>query len=279
MAMNKGENMRKAILTFAIFCLVASSAASSTLVLTTQNHSIPGHEHELPIYVVFLGERLLADVRLDVFFIPDMPSSRLRYDELSKLTQSSWIDAMRWSFVDANGRKIPLPFPRVLQNTVRHRSPSAARLSDRDATVDCRTFQGRIDFGLVPVGDYTLQVSIGGLQSSFPVAARTGEEPDARDAYLEMKAAHASTFGDFRDIEMERYRNDPRNPEPVFLAFDRALSQGSLENARKLLAIGLKKIDDFRTAEKESKKMHFFEARLRELRGVEASLPADFTHR
>jgi hypothetical protein len=275
--MNKGETMRKAILTFSILCLVASSSVSSDLVITTENHGVPRRENSL--YVVFLGERLVANVKLDVFFIAEMPSSKLRYDELSKLTQSTWIGALRWSFVDANGHKVPLPLPRILHNTVRHRGPNAALPSDRDATVDCTTFQGQIDFGPVPAGDYTLRVSIGDLQSFFPVAARTGDEPDARDAYLEMKAGRASTFAEFRDIQMERYHNDSTHIEPVFLALDRALFEGPIEDVRKLLAIGIQKIDERHRAATDPAQARFFEAYLRELRSVEAALPEYFSHR
>jgi hypothetical protein len=276
--MTKGEVMRKAILILSILCLAASTAISSTLVVTTDNHGVPRGANGLPIYVVFLGERLIANVKLDVFVVP-MPSSRVGYDKLSKLTQTTWIDALHWSLVAADGRHVALPFPALLRNTVRHRGPNAARVADRDRLVEVTSFEARLDFGFVPAGDYTLRVSIDGLQSSYPVASRTGDEPEARDAYLEMRASRASTFGEFRDIQLERYRNDPTNSEPVFLALDRALSEGSIDDARRLLALGIQEIDMRRVAEKDPKKVQFFEARLRELRRVEAVMPEYFGRR
>jgi hypothetical protein len=271
--------MRKAILILSILSLGARIAVASELVVRTDHHYVPRSANETPIMVVFTDERVVANVELDVFFVPEMPSSKLHYDDLRKLTQATWLDTLRWSLVNQNNHQVVLPKPALLRNSVRYRGPNAARAADRDRLVDFTTFEARLDFGRVPAGDYMLRASLDGLVCSFPVSARTGVEAEARDAYLERNAGRASTFGEFRDIQLERYRNDPTNPEPVFLALDRALSEGSIEDARKLLELGIKKIDELRAGEKDSKKVLFFEARLRELRRVEAVMPEYFGRR
>jgi hypothetical protein len=150
--------------------------------------------------------------------------------------------------------QLALPKPSLLRNSVRYRGPNAARAADRDRLVDYTTFEARLDFEPIPAaGDHTLRASLDGLVCSFPVSIRTGAEAEARDTYLERNAGRASTLAEFRDIQMERYRNDPTNPEPVFRAFDRALSEGSIDDARKLLALAIEKMNELRTAEKDPK--------------------------
>lgn len=74
-----------------------------------------------------------------------------------------------------------------------------------------------------------------------------------------LKAQRATTFAGYRDIQ--RYRNDPTHIEPIFMALDRPLIEGSIDDAR---------------SRPDEKKQAFFTARLAELRRAERSLPDYF---
>src|SRR6266536_1531181 len=183
--------MRKLSLRLAL-SLISPAVLASELVLTAQHHYVVRAD-KTPMAVVFTDERTIIGLKLDVFVVPDLPSSKAHYSELAGLTQSTWLAANRWELLDAEGRPIAVPMPALLRNTVRFRGPSAPRPADRDRTVDYTTFEASLDFGRLPVGDYTFRASLDGLTSSFPISVRTGQEPEVRDTYLESKARHAST--------------------------------------------------------------------------------------
>jgi hypothetical protein len=265
------------ILSIAVGMGFGLSAVGSELTLTTEYHYV-ARSDRTPMSVVFADERLIANVKLDVYALPHRPKTRLLNAELTKLNETSWLSEMEWTLVDAAGRPVPLPTPIVRQNTVRHRGPNAALERDRDTTVECTSYQARLDFGPVPVGDLTLQVRLLGLDRSFPIAVRTGEESEVRDAYLETRASRASSFQEFRELQLERYHDDPSHIEPIFLALDRALTQGSLEDAGSLLALGIERIDE-RRRKATSAQRRFFEDRSRELRQLQVMLESYFKHR
>lgn len=250
---------------------------ASTIVLTTEHHYVARSDRSA-MAVVFADERLIANVKLDVYELPQMRSTSLHYAELAKLSERTWLNALQWNLTDSEGHEIALPQPVVVRSGVRHRGPNAARATDRDTTVECTTYEARLDFGRVPSGDAILRVAVDGLDSSFPVAVRSGQEPEVRDAYLETKAAKATSFKEYRDLQMERYRNDPTRIEPIFNALDRALLSGSIDDARTLLSLGIDRMEARRKVSAPSEAA-FFEKRLRELRQVEQILPGYFAHR
>jgi len=258
--------------------LIAPVAHASELVLTAQHYYVVRAD-KTPMAAIFTDERVVMNLKLDVFVVPGLPSSKAHYSELSRLTQSTWLVANRWVLLDARGQSVALPMPALLRNNVRFRGPNAPRAADRDRTVDYTTYEASFDFGRLPAGDYTFRVSLGGLTSSFPISVRTGQEPDVRDTYLELKAQRASTFAEYRDIQMQRYRNDPTHIEPIFMALHRALIEGSIDDARSLLSLATEKIDERRRAAQDEKKRKFFTARLAELNRAQRALPDYFGHR
>ncbi len=269
--------MRKGSLLL-VLSLIAPVALASELVLTAQHHYVVRAD-KTPMAAIFTDERVIVNLKLDVFVVPGLPSSKAHYDELARLSQSTWLAANRWELLDARGQSVALPMPALLRNNVRFRGPNAVRPADRDRTVDYTTYEASFDFGRLPAGDYTFRATLGGLTSSFPISVRTGQEPEVRDTYLELKAQRASNFAEYRDIQMQRYRNDPTRIEPIFLALDRALLEGSIDDARSLLSLATERIDERRRGAPDEKKREFFTARLAELRRAQRSLPGYFAHR
>jgi hypothetical protein len=269
--------MRKLTLLLTL-SFIAPITLASELVLTAQHHYV-ARPDKTPMAAIFTDERVIVNLRLDVFVVPNLPSSKAHYGELAPLTQSTWLAANHWELLSGNGKAVALPTPTLLRNDVRFRGPNAPRQVDRDRTVDYTTFEASFDFGRLPVGDYTFRASLAGLTSSFPISVRTGQEPEVHDTYLTLKAQRASTFAEYRDIQMERYRNDPTHIEPIFMALDRALTDGSFDDARSLLSLATEKIDERRRAAPDGKKREFFSARLTELRRAQRSLPDYFAHR
>lgn len=254
---------------------VSVSAFGSKLVVTVEHHYVARGDRS-PMAAVFADERLIATVHLDVYAIPGMASTTAHAGELAALPEK-WTRALHFRLANARGDELALPNPAVLSNAVRHRGPHAARAEDRDATVDCTTYTARIDLGRLQAGDYTLQAFIGGLRSAFPFSVRNGDEPEVRDAYLEAKAAKAASFAEYRELELARYRQDPSHLEPIFDALDRALAEGSLEDAKALLSLGIEKMEERRVA--SPGRQDFFASRVAELRAVGKALPEYFAHR
>src|SRR5207244_11266007 len=87
--------------------------------------------------VVWLDERLLADVSLDVYQIPSMRSTTEHYRGLVQFARSNrWADELRWTLArsDTNAT-VSLPMLRILRFTRRVRGPEAPAAADRDTAV------------------------------------------------------------------------------------------------------------------------------------------------
>jgi hypothetical protein len=269
--------MRKS---FAVLTIVfaASTAAASDLLLKADYHHV-NRADMTAMAAVFADEHLVTTIRLDVYAVPQLPSTRRSLDDLRKLDASNWLRAIRWSLRDEQGRELAVPRANLLAASMRQRGPKAPRAADRDVTADCTTFEARLDFGPLPAGDYTLEASIHQLKSAFPLSIRTGQESDVRETFLEVKAGRASSYSEYRELQLERYRINPSRLDPVFEVIDRALRESTLEETRALFAMALEKMEQRRVAATEPAKVQFFERRVRELRATEHELPEYFNHR
>jgi len=219
-----------AIAICAAFC---GSGAASTLTLVIANHSVDvaaaaDRPREL-LRVVWLDERLYADVSLDVYQIPSMRSTTEHYRGLAQFARSNrWADELRWTLArsDTNAT-VSLPMPRILRSTRRVRGPEAPAAADRDTAVAMTSLFARFDFGSVPAGDYRMSVNAAGLTSTYLFSVRTGAEPGLRDAYLREKAAKARDYTQFRRLELERFERDPSRLDAALELIDRSVVEGS----------------------------------------------------
>lgn len=100
-----------------------------------------------------------------------------------------------------------------------------------------------------------------------------------REAYLEFKARRASSYAEFRELQLERYRINPARLDPVIEVMDRALLESTIDDARALFAMALEKMSQRRATATEADKVQFFERRIRELRATERALPEYFNRR
>ena len=269
--------MRKIVLALAV--VLTTNLAASDLVVKADHHYVSRAGDLTPMAAVFVDERLIATVKLDVYSVPEIPSTKRYHEELSALTPDSWLTAMRWSLLDADGRDVKLQRPVALRSTVRSRGPNAARASDRDTTVACTTYEARLDFGPLSPGDYTLVATVHGLRSAFPLSVRTGQERDVREKFLEVKASRATTYAEFRALQLERHRVNPSRLDPLFEVIDRALLESTIEDTKELFAVALAKMDERRQKAQEPEKARFFTQRVRELRETERALPEYFARR
>jgi hypothetical protein len=225
---------------FGIFFILAlcaaalrSNSVASTLTLVVANHSIdvaavPNHPREL-LRVVWLDERLYADVSLDVYQIPSMRSTAEHYRELVQLARSNrWTDDLRWTLArrDTNAA-VSLPMPRILRSTRRLRGREAQAPADRDTAVEMTSLFARLDFGSLPAGDYRISVNAAGLTSTYLFTVRTGTEPELRDSYLREKAAKIRDYVEFRRLELERFERDPSRLDAALELIDRSVVEGT----------------------------------------------------
>ncbi|MBI2212831.1 MAG: hypothetical protein HYU52_04220 [Acidobacteria bacterium] len=247
--------------------LCASPVGASTLTIKVPYHSSVFEERgERNLgYALFTDERLVADVQLDVYRLPQQRSSSAHYEELMKLSADAWHERLAWVLVRSdNGvrEQVELPAPRVVRNRMRDRGPNAPLPMNCDASTECRTFEATIDFGPLPAGSYVLSATIAeGVASEFAFDVRTGQEPRWRDVYLENKAIHAKTYDEYRTLTLERIRLAPEKVSLVWDLIDRSLQHGTLEKTRSYVAMvrstverrgqasGAKKIDTGRSIE------------------------------
>jgi hypothetical protein len=261
------------------------AAGASTLTLTVPHHMVVTHSVDASsptslLRAVWTDERLVADVHLDVYQLPQMRSTAEHYDELRKVaSRSRWLDAFTWTLARRDaGAPVALGMPRVIQIVRRQRGPSAETPADRDTAVAMTTLTGRLDFGAIPAGDYRFTVRVAGLASSFDFSARTGAEPEVRDEYLRDKASKTSDYAEFRRIELERYERDPSRIDALLDLIDRSVQEGTLSETRAdfdrtIAAYGARR-QSF-----EPKVAAKVDAYVRDLRVARDALPEYFQHK
>jgi hypothetical protein len=223
----------------ALGAALCGTAGASTLTLTVPHHMIVTHSAGVPsstalLRALWTDERLVVDVQLDVYQLPQMQSTMQHYDELRRVaSRSHWLDTFTWTLVRRDtGAPVALGMPRVIQSARRQRGPDAESSADRDTVVAMTTLTARLDFGTIPAGDYRLAVGIAGLESSFAFSARTGAEPEVRDEYLKDKASTTRDYAEFRRLELERYERDPSRIDALLNLIDRSLQEGTPAEAR-----------------------------------------------
>jgi hypothetical protein len=175
---------------------------------------------------------LVADVQLDVYQLAQLPSTADHYAELRELSLTTWLDRVHWSLVAEDGTSIALPSPQIVRNSVRHRGPDAELPRDRDATAECITYDATLDFGPLKAGNYALSGTIKEIESTYRFGVRAGREPAWRDVYLHNKARHAKTYAEYRQLTLERVRENPDRLDIVLDLIDRSLEYGTLEETR-----------------------------------------------
>lgn len=217
---------------------VCATAAASKLTLSLPHHMVAIHREAgsspTLLRTLWTDERLVADIQLDVYQLPQMGSTTEHYAELRKLTATSrWLDDFTWTLtVRETGAPVALGIPRVITSARRQRGPGAQSARDRDTAVPMTTLTARLDFGAVPAGDYRLSVRAGGLTSSFAFGIRSGAEPEVRDEYLRDKATKAHDYGVFRRLQLERYERDPSRIDALLAVIDRSLIEGTPAEVR-----------------------------------------------
>ena len=195
--------------------LTSSIANASTLTLSIEHHVAVDRGAAKPklLRVAFTDVPTLASVKLDVYPVPHLPSTAQHLEHLEKLSPETWWQVLTWNVRDAFGNT-----QQVRPKLVSSRGPNP---SSYDAT---------FDLGRLPPGDYLVRVGMSGLQSGvFPLAVRTGREPEVRDVYLQEKARTARTWEEFKAIELERIRLDPTRAAALLDLAQRSLDSGGLE--------------------------------------------------
>lgn len=220
--------MKLALILFVV--LFAATARPSTLQLSIEHHialtSAGGKQAVLR--TVFTGEPIVANVLLDVYALAQMPSTARRLADLQRLTPKDWWQHLQWDIRTSAG--VPVASrPRLQSSSVRERGPNVRNAADRDTSVPCSSYRAVFDFGRLAPGDYTIRVSINGLDAPpFPLAVRSGSEPEVRDVYLQEKARNSHDWGEFKALELERVRLDPTKAAALMELAQRSLEFGTL---------------------------------------------------
>jgi hypothetical protein len=267
--------------------LAAVSARSSTLTLFIEHHiavvSVAGKQTILR--TVFTEEQVIADVKLNVYALPQMPSTGAHLEELQRLSPKTWWQALRWDISNAAGDRVAIQ-PRLTSTSFRERGPNAVNIADRDSAVACKSYDGTFDLSRLAPGDYTVLVKVDGIESPrFPLAVRTGQEREVRDVYLQEKAHKTRAWAEFKAIEIERVRLDPTKAAALFELAQRSLEFGTLEEttdyvdrAAKMMEQNLK--DWARVNPSDAKKQSAsVESTVTQLRALQRVLPDYFAHR
>ncbi len=265
----------------------SANAFASTLRVSVDHHlSTYGPVNAVKtVRAAFTNEPLLADVRLDVYAVPQLPSSREHRDALRALPAEGWWKKLDWQLVDAKtGRAVPSAQWRLVSSRAEMSGPSTG---DTTRTVDVRSLVARFELSrALEPGDYRLVATIDGLASQpFLFAVRTGREPDVRDAYLATNAARTTDYATYRALQLERVKNNPTNAAAYLELADRAIEQGTLAETQQYLdgALGamnrLLQQNEASHPEWVKQQKAAWEPRATRIRALQRALPDVFEHR
>jgi hypothetical protein len=201
-----------------------------------------GFEHDLAVTqdrsiqkllrVRFTEDALIADVTLDVYALPGMPWTAEHLATLQRLDERNWWQQLKWELRGADGKPQPLK-PRLVTSSARRTGPDAVRPEDQ-STVARSTFSAAFDLGTLRPGDYQVKVSVGGLTApEYPLAIRSGEEPEVRDVYLRKKASRTADWLQFKALQLERIRLDPTKADALLALAQRSIEHGTLEETQR----------------------------------------------
>lgn len=277
----------KTLLVFCAVVLGTGIANASTLSLAIEHHIAVEHKpaRAKVLRAAFTDAPTVANVKLDVYALPQLPSTAQHLEQLQKLSPKTWWQELSWSVRDTSGNAREVK-PKLLSASIRRRGPDAPSEADRDTSVECTSYDATFDLGALPPGDYSVQVGVRGLKSApFPLAVRTGREPEVRDVYLQEKARAARTWEEFKAIELERIRLDPTRAAALLDLAQRSLESGTLEETndyfdraattmeRNLRAWAEKNPADARM------QAPAVETSVRQIRALQRQLPEYFRHR
>lgn len=206
--------------TLAVLFVVTANA--STLELSFEHHAavVTEGQKRIPLRVRFIDERLIASVKLDVYALPQKPSTHAYLHELQRLSEQTWWQKLDWRIRDTQGGT----------RAVHAQLMKASRRERTDTTVPTVSYRADFDLGVLPSGDYTVQVAMEGLESGrFPLAVRTGREPEVRDVYLLEKARKSRDWSEFKSLQLERVRLDPTKAGALLELAHRSLEFGTLD--------------------------------------------------
>jgi hypothetical protein len=224
----------KAILFFCGVVLSSGIANASTLTLSIEHHIAVDRAAAKGklLRAAFTDAPALANIKLDVYALPQLPSTAKHLEQLQRLSPKTWWQELTWSVRGASGNAQQVR-PKLLSMSVRRRGPNAPSEADRDTAVECTSYDATFDLGRLSPGDYIVQVAVGDLKSGqFPLAVRTGREPEVRDVYLQEKARETRTWNEFKAIELERLRLDPTKAAALLDLAERSLEFGTLEETK-----------------------------------------------
>lgn len=267
------------LLVLLVAAFAAAASASSLTVSAQHDVLVTEDDKKQLLRVLFADDQLLVDITLDVYALDLLPSTRAHLDELRKLTDRTWLDAVAWSLFTADGAEVALPRPAVLTKVTRQRGPAAARPVDRDTSVPMTTYRARLGFGAIPSGDYVLQARVRGLSCNFTFVVRAGNEPGLRDHYLRLKAMRTRDYAEFRRLQLERLEHNPARVDALYDLIDRALVHGTLAETRSYFDRAIASAQRYRQSISNSNTIHKTDAVLRQLRDVQRTLPDYFANR
>jgi hypothetical protein len=216
------------------FFLLSVPLFASDLNLVVRAHPtlMPDGATQQLVNALFADEVFIADLQLDVYAVPQLPSTSAHLQELRRLTTQSWIDRVQWQLTRKDGEAIAMTSPSIVSNARRDRGPRAALEADRDTGVECTTFRAAVKLPPLPPGDFALTASLDSLSSHFDFVVRTGKEPEWRDVYLRERAASAKSYAEYRTIALQRLAADPDRIDVLMDLFDRSLQAGTLEESK-----------------------------------------------
>lgn len=258
--------------------LTVTAARASTLKVSFEHHIavVESDGDRKLLRTRFTDEPVIANVKLDVYALPQMPSTRAHLDELQRLTEGTWLKALRWSVLDA-------------RNAVRDVQPrlvKATRTERTDTTVPCVTYAADFDFSGLPPGDYTVQATIAGLESNrFPLAVRAGTESDVRDVYLREKAQRSRNWEEIKSLQLERVRLNPTKAGALLDLAHGALEFGTLAETRDYFERAAVTMEQNianwakRNPEDAKKQAPSVEYSVRQIRALQRVLPEYFANR
>src|SRR5687767_5790585 len=108
------SRMSRALCLLIVFAFAPVVVASSLSISAVHDVVVTAGDKQELVRVSFSDQPLAADIKLNVYVLPSMPSSREHYAELRSLNKDSWMSEVEWKLTSQDGPGIALPFPHVL---------------------------------------------------------------------------------------------------------------------------------------------------------------------
>jgi hypothetical protein len=222
--------MKKLLLLLLILCSVHAFGSELQLSIAKQPVSV-GEEKPL-LYVRFAGDRIQLHLLLIVSDLHLHPIPAQEEKALRTLPEHTWTDAIHLTVHDVRGnRDLAVPTRTLVSSRREAHGPDAVRPEWRSKS-EYLKYEADIDLGTLPPADYEIGAALGGLHSSDHVLISNGtESPQLRFAWLGEQAARAKTYDEYRRLQIERAAVEPYKAAPYLELGQRAMRDGSLEQA------------------------------------------------